>query len=476
MDATQHVLTIFERLSAIPRGSGREAQISGWLQALANERDIPWQVDDYGNLLIRVPATPGRETAPVIVLQGHLDMVCEKTPDSPHNFLEDPIHCIVDGDWLHADRTTLGADNGIAIALALALASDPSVAHPALELLFTVQEEVSMGGADQLKPGFIKGKILINLDSEDEGSFIIGCAGGQTTHIRLPLALINPTETAAFRLQVSGLRGGHSGLDIHKHYASANKLLARVLDCIQQLTPLGLMSLTGGTAHNAISREGEAIFVCASGQVVSIQQTVREFETILKSEYAPIDGDIRLSLTPVAPGLAASQPDSRRVIQLLMALPHGVAEMSSSVEGFVETSTNLARIEIDTLGLNVVTFQRSTVMTRLQELTARITSIAQLAGAEVSSGPANPSWQPNLKSPLLQHSVETYQNLFGRAPEVRMLHAGLECGTIGAIYPELDMISLGATIENPHSPIERMYIPSIERVWRYLVTFLETVQ
>lgn len=478
MDATQHVLNIFERLSAIPRGSGREAQISGWLQELAGERGFPWQVDPAGNLVIRVPATAGHEAAPVIVLQGHLDMVCEKTPDSSHNFLEDPIRCIVDADWLHADRTTLGADNGIAIALALALVADPSVAHPALELLFTVQEEVGLGGANQLQPGFVNGKILINLDSEDEGTFIIGCAGGQTTHIRLPLTFEKPTQAAAFHLKISGLRGGHSGVDINKHYASANRLLARVLDRIQKIAPrfdqqIALMSLAGGTAHNAIAREAEGSFACAAGQAASVQQVVHEFGAILKNEFAPIESGINLTLTPIEPGLCANEVDSARAIRLLMALPHGVAEMSSSVEGFVETSSNLARVEIEASALKVVTSQRSTVMTRMEELTARITAIALLAGAEVSSGPAYPGWQPDMKSLLLQRSVETYQTLFGSAPEVRMIHGGLECGTIGAIYPGMDMISLGATIENPHSPNERLYIPSIERVWRYLVTFLQ---
>ena len=476
MDPTQHVLSIFERLSAIPRGSGREAQVSSWLQGLAGERGFSSETDDAGNLVIRVPATPGREAAPVIVLQGHMDMVCEKTPTSSHNFLTDPIRCIVDGDWLHADQTTLGADNGVAIALALALVADPSVAHPALELLFTVQEEVGLDGAHRLQPGFIKGRILLNLDSEEEGTFVIGCAGGQTTRMRLPLKFEKPIGAAAFHLKVSGLRGGHSGVDIHKHYASANRLLARVLDTIQKITPLGLISLNGGTAHNAISRQAEVSFTCAAGQAALVQQAVREFNAVLESEFAPIESGILLTLTPVEPASAATAADSSRAIQLLMALPHGVAEMSASVEGFVETSNNLARIQIEASELKVVTSQRSTVMSRMAELTARITAIAKLAGAEVSSEPAYPGWRPDVNSALLKRSVETYQSLFGRAPEVCMIHAGLECGTIGSIYAGMDMISLGATIENPHSPNERMYIPSIERVWRYLVTFLQAYQ
>jgi dipeptidase D len=474
MDAIQNVLTIFEQLSSVPRGSGREAQISRWLQERAAARGFPCKTDDAGNLVILVPAAPGYESSPSIILQGHMDMVCEKTPESSHNFLTDPIRCIVEGDWLHADRTTLGADNGIAIAFALALAEDPTVARPALELLFTVEEEVGLGGANLLQPGFIKSRILVNLDSEEEGTFIVGCAGGQPTHMRLPLSFEAPVFTTAFQLTVSGLRGGHSGVDIHRHYASANKLLARALARLQKITPLALINLDGGTAHNAISRRAQASFAFAAEQMAAIQRSVSEFEAILNSEYSAAESAITLTLSPSQPGRAASTADTARAIRLLAALPHGVAEMSASVEGFVETSNNLARVEIVEDALRVVTSQRSTVMSRLEELTSRISAVGLLAGAEVSSTPAYPGWQPDMKSALLQRSIETYRALFGVSPVVGMIHGGLECGTIGAIYPGMDMISLGATIENPHSPTERLYIPSIGRLWRYLVAFLQS--
>lgn len=472
MDATQTVLNIFEQLSAIPRGSGREAQVSQWLQDRAAARGFSSQTDEAGNLVIRVPATAGYETAPCIILQGHMDMVCEKTPDSGHDFLSDPIRCIVEGDWLHADNTTLGADNGIAIALALALVEGPAVAHPALELLFTVEEEVGLGGANQLKPGFISGKILLNLDSEDEGTFIVGCAGGQSVRFILPLSFGPAPFAAAFHLKVGGLQGGHSGVDIHKHRASANKLLARVLAHIQKITPLALASLNGGTAHNAISREAEVSFVCAPEQAENIRQAVRDVEAILNNEYSASESGISLTLNPAQVARAANPASSALVIQLLTALPHGVAEMSASVPGFVETSNNLARIEIVDDTLRVVCSQRSTVMTRMQELSERIAACGALAGAQVVVSPAYPGWQPDMKSALLKRSVETYRGLFGSAPDVRMIHAGLECGTIGAIYPGLDMVSLGATIENPHSPGERLNIPSLTLVWRYLAAFL----
>jgi dipeptidase D len=472
MDATQTVLNIFEQLSAIPRGSGNEVQISQWLQDRAAAQGFSSQTDEAGNLVIRVPATPGYESEPCVVLQGHMDMVCEKTPDSAHDFMKDPIRCFVEGDWLHADHTTLGADNGIAIALALALVEDSTLAHPALELLFTVEEEVGLGGANLLKPGFITGKILLNLDSEDEGAFIVGCAGGQRVDISLPLVFAATPLDAAFHLKVSGLQGGHSGVDIHKHRASANQLLARVLGHIKKVTPLALCSLNGGTAHNAISREAEVVFACDLQHALAIQQAVRDLEIMLNSEYSVSESGITLTLTATEVSRAAKVVDSARVIQLLKALPHGVAEMSASVPGFVETSNNLARIEIVDDMLKVVTSQRSNVMTRIQALSERIAACGTLAGGKVVISPAYPGWQPDMNSPLLQRSVATYSALFGSAPGVRMIHAGLECGTIGAIFSGMDMISLGATIENPHSPAERLNIPSLTRVWRYLVAFL----
>jgi dipeptidase D len=476
MTPTQQILNIFEQLSAIPRGSGNEAAIRNWLQEWAANHGCTSKVDEAGNLLICAPGTAGYENAPAIVLQGHMDMVCEKTPDSTHDFTRDPIKFVVDGDWLRADRTTLGADNGIAIALGLALVEDPTVAHPPLELLFTVEEEIGLGGAGALKPGFFSGKTLLNLDSEDEGTFIIGCAGGQKAEIWLPLGWQTPTLSAALHLRVHGLRGGHSGVDIHKHYASANKLLGRALARIQHASPIALMHINGGTAHNAISREAEASFLCEKDGIPAIESAIRELEKTLNAEYSASESNIALTLTPVTPGRAATMADTAKAIHLLSALPHGVAEMSASVEGFVETSNNLAKVEIVDDALHIITSQRSTIMTRMEELTARIVAIGLLAGAEATNTPAYPGWQPDTSSPLLKRSVETYQSLFGAAPKVQMIHAGLECGTIGAIYGNLDMISLGATIENPHSPTERLNIPSVGKVWDYLVTFLRNAR
>ncbi|MEI6288954.1 MAG: aminoacyl-histidine dipeptidase [Chloroflexota bacterium] len=474
MEAAQHVLTIFERISSIPRGSGRESLLSDWLQTLAKEYHYQSKVDEAGNLLITIPASPGYETAPVVVLQGHMDMVCEKTSDSNHDFLEDAIQCIVDGDWMHADRTTLGADNGIAIALTLAIAGDPSVLHPTLELLFTVEEEVGLGGANLLKPGFITGKILVNLDSEDEGTFVIGCAGGQSSNIYLPVNYQKPIYPSACFLKVSGLRGGHSGIDINKHYGSANQLIARVLSRLQETTPITLMKLHGGTAHNAISREAVCTFGYDPAQEIAVKNAVRELEMTFSQEYDPVEQAISVVLSPADAGLTISVKDTQAVINLLMALPHGVSKMSANVEGFVETSNNLANIDLDQTGLKILTSQRSSVMSSMEELTSRITAIGHLAGAVVNNSTPYPGWQPDMNSGLLKRSIKTYKNLFGIEPGIKAIHAGLECGTIGSIYPGMEIISLGVTIENPHSPTERMYIPSVERVWKFLAEFLKS--
>ena len=474
MDSTQKILRLFEKISAIPRGTKREAALSSWLQAWAGERGYSYSVDDAGNLLIRVPATPGSESAPGLVLQGHMDMVCEKTPDSSHDFTKDPIVPIIDGEWLRADRTTLGADNGIAIALAMALIEDSSVAHPPLELLFTVEEEVGIGGALRLKPGFVSGKILINLDSEEEGTFVVGCAGGQTTRIRMGLWFEPLSQWQVYSLKVSGLRGGHSGIDIHKHRASANNLLARTLERIRGRVPLRIAALSGGTAHNAISREAQACVAFDSQNYETLKQVFKDFEQILAAEYAGVEDGIRLNLVPCDAQRAVNEVGTEKVVRLLLALPHGVAHLSASVDGFVETSNNLAKIEIVDDELRIVSSQRSTVMSRLDELTKRISAIALLAGAEVISQDSYPAWQPNMASPLLARSREIYQNLFAVSPKVEMIHAGLECGIIGDTFGGMDMISLGVTIQNPHSPTERMHIPSLGRTWQLLTALVES--
>ncbi|MBN2117455.1 MAG: aminoacyl-histidine dipeptidase [Anaerolineales bacterium] len=472
------ILERFEQISSIPRGTKREEMISRWLQAWAKDHGFSSRVDQTGNLAIYVHASPGLEKAPTIILQGHMDMVCEKTPDSNHDFMRDPIHCIREGDWLRADRTTLGADNGIAIAMALVLAEDRTMPHPPLELLFTVEEEIGIGGASTLDPNLISGKTMINLDSEEEGTFILGCAGGKTTFIRLPCAQeALPPDHDIFHLSVSGLQGGHSGADIHKHLASANKILARALDRIGQNVPVRLVALKGGTARNAIARDAELIFACPKGNEMVLREQVTAFEQEARGEYAKSDAGLSISFRASqtkSNAKAFGQADSANVIQFLMALPHGVIYMSASVEGFVETSTNLAVLELKDDGLHITTLQRSNIMSRLNEIDRYIEAVARLAGAEINFAEGYPAWQPNMDSPLLERSVKVYESLFNHKPAVSIIHAGLECGIIGDRCAGLDMISFGPTIKNAHSPDEKLYIPSVQRVWDLLDALLRS--
>jgi len=476
MDATKQILDRFGQISAVPRGTKREQKISRWLQDWAAEHGFKSRTDKAGNLVIQVPATKGFEKAPTIVLQGHMDMVCEKRADSPHDFTRDPIQNIREGDWLHADGTTLGADNGIAIAIALTSAEDKTTSHPPLELFFTVEEEVGIVGASQLDPSLISGKILINLDSEEEGAFVVGCAGGKTTKIQLPVGRVElESDPDMFSLPVEGLQGGHSGVDIHKHRANANKVLARALNYIQQAVPIQLNLLRGGTAHNAIPRSAEAIFACPAEMSGLCGQRFASFASQIQDEYARSDPGLKLRLQKMEEDRThwiVSVADTAKVIQLLMALPNGVAQMSITIEGFVETSNNLAVVELADNILHTTSSQRSTVMSSLEELTGRIEAIAHLAGAQFEHSGSHPAWQPNMDSALLKRAVDVYEGLLHQKPEVKMIHAGLECGVIGERCGGMDILSLGPTIKNAHSPDEALYISSVARVWEFLVELL----
>jgi dipeptidase D len=473
------ILSYFEQLNAIPRCSHNEGKVCRWLQGWADERHMAHACDAGGNLVVRVPASSGYESAPIMVLQGHMDMVCEKTPQSSHNFDKDPIISHMEGDWLTAGDTTLGADNGIAIAYMLALAEDPSGAHPPLELLFTVDEETGLNGAKALKEGFIQGRILINLDSEDEGVFTIGCAGGVDTCLTHEFDL-QPMAPGMrpYQVVVGGLKGGHSGIDIQKQRGNANKFLSRILTRISEVTPMGLISLHGGSRKNAIPRDAMALIGIDPAGADLAMQAVVQLEAAIKAEHAHSDGALFFTLNSAAQegdtSKWLSKGDSDKVIHLLMALPDGVAGMSPQVEGLVETSSNLAIGDLNEGKLSIVTSQRSAVMSRLHDMTARVHAVARLAGATVRDRDAYPPWQPDMASTLLDHSKKTYRRLYGQEPIIQVIHAGLECAVIGDIYPGMEMISFGPTIRNPHSPDERLFVPSVEKVWDFLVALLKT--
>lgn len=476
-DKTRNILNIFEQINKIPRCSKKEAKISQWLQQWANDKGLTFRKDSSGNIIIKIAATKGAENAPGIIIQGHLDMVCEKTEDSDHDFSSDPIQCVYDGDWLKGRQTTLGADNGIAIALGLAIADDPEIVHPPLELLFTVDEESGLLGAKAMDQGFAEGSILLNVDSEDEGVFTIGCAGGEDTRIRLALDFEElPTEISIYRLSASGMRGGHSGIDIHKHRASANKILARALHLLAKSGDMRLMSIKGGTVHNAIARDAGATVVLRPSQFARMQNVIKDFKQTVLGEYATSEPSLALSLSQIAydsdSNTALTPGNTHKAIQLLLALPHGVTGMSEDPDNLVETSNNLATVEIKDKSLEILSSQRSSVMSRLEEITARVEAAANLAGAEIKNENRYPAWQPDWSSPVLKHSQEVYQKLFSKTPKLQTIHAGLECGIIGSKHENMDMISFGPTIENPHSPDERLFIPSIARVRDFLVALL----
>lgn len=473
------ILNLFEQINAIPRCSKQEARLRQWLQDWANQHHFSYQTDAVGNLCIRIPATTTTAHASTtVILQAHMDMVCEKTADSSHDFNHDAIRCLRDGDWLHAGKTTLGADNGIGVAIALALASDSTVVHPPLELLFTVEEESGLTGASDLSPDLLTGNILINLDSEDEGILINGCAGGRNSDLSIPLHR-EPiaTNQIGLQIEVSGLKGGHSGIDINKHLANANQLLARTLQALQPVESWQLLQIQGGTVHNAIARYAQAWLTCPPAVVATMQTIVTNFNAIIRNEFATTEPNVLITIKPLTAEskltAALTIQQSRHLIQLLLTLPHGVIATLPSNENLVETSVNLAVITTQVTQIDILISQRSSVWSRLEELTNRINAIAALAGIEVTTTDLYPAWQPNLTSPLLAHCQTVYQSLFGPEPAIQVIHAGLETGIIGNRYPHMDMISFGPTIRNSHSPDERLFIPSVGKAWDFLVALLE---
>ncbi len=443
----------------------------------AETRQIPVKADRAGNLCITVAPSSGYERAPIIVIQGHMDMVCEKSAESGHDFSKDPIRLVYDGDWLRADNTTLGADNGIAIALALALAEDQSVVHPPLELLFTVDEETGLNGAKLLEPGFVEGKVLLNVDSETEGVFTVGCAGGRNTNISRKLAFTAlGGGSRIFDLSIGGLCGGHSGVDIIKQRAGANKILARALHQLSSVCDIRLVSIKGGSAHNAIARDAAAVFACNPAESDRLAEIISAFERSVKTEYEAIETSLAISLSQAdlatEEKAALSAQETTAVINLILALPHGVMGMSALLEDLVETSNNLATIEIRDKTLHIITSQRSSVMSRMDEITASINAVAALAGAETTIDSEFAPWTPDMQSALLKRCQEVYRQVSGKKAIVKSIHAGLECAIIGDKYPGMDMISFGPTLEDAHSPNEGLYIPSVGGVRDFMVALL----
>lgn len=464
----------FDAILRIPRGSKRETALRDHVIGLARRHGLEHATDSAGNLVVRKPATPGRAGAPITILQSHLDMVQEKNDDVAHDFDRDPIRPRRDGEWLKATGTTLGADNGIGVATMLALLEARDVEHGPLELLFTVDEESGLTGASGLSPTLLAGRRLINLDSEEEGSVTIGCAGGATTLLELPLddVPLGPDETA-LEVRLHGLKGGHSGLDIHLQRGNAIVLLTRALDAARAAAPFRLASLVGGNAHNAIPREARAIVVGERRALGEVRRSIEAEIGAVRAEYRTADPGLTLGISEAGPVPGGwSEERTLAVLGLLYGLPHGVASMSLDIPGLVETSDNLATVTVDGRRLTVLLSTRSSVASALTALRRKIRAVAALAGAKVEERDGYPGWKPDVGSPLLAVLSRVHEERLGRAPSVGAVHAGLECGILGEKYPGMDMISFGPQIEHPHSPDERVKIDSVGRFYDLLVATL----
>lgn len=474
---TQKILDAFAQISQVPRPSKREEKIVAWMMNWAAENGFEARTDEEKNVLIEVPATAGYENSQTLVLQGHLDMVCEKAKGHEHDFDKDPIEFIyTDDGWLTANQTTLGADNGIAIAMAMVAATDKTVGHPPLELLFTTDEETGLTGASSLQPGFIKGKQLLNIDSEDEGVFTVGCAGGEDARLMLPFSADEDLPShSAFKLVTGGMSGGHSGIDIIEDRANAIKLLFRGIHLLARETDVRLSTVTGGSARNAIPRDAEAIVLIPSKDADLAAEIISGLEQKAQAEYAKTDPNLTVQLVTINGNHKASSADTTQLVtDTVFVYPHGVTEMSKDIEGLVETSNNMATVDIEDGKLVILSNQRSSNMDSLDLLVERTQSVARLAGAEGSRSGGYPSWKPNMNSELLARCLRVYKARFGKEPIVEAIHAGLECGIIGAKYDGMDMISFGPTIKNPHSPDEMIEIESIGLVWDFMAALFES--
>lgn len=471
------ILKHFNALNTVPRQSKHEERVQAWLKAWAESKGLTTRSDAVGNLIVCVPGRGSKVTTPVAI-QGHTDMVCEKRPDVVHDFSRDPIRSVIKGEWLHAEGTTLGADNGIAVAMAMTLAEDDSLVHPPLELVFTIDEETGLTGANALDPDLLTSRILINLDSEDEGVFTVGCAGGVDTHLRRKFPCDASMSTQILlTLGMAGFSGGHSGVDIHEQRGNAIHALARVMQKVLAHPGWMLSSLAGGSAHNAIPREATALLVCACDEatLAAIHESCIALSEDIAQEFSQTDPGVRFewNVEPLgAPLEVLSETDSRAVNDLLLALPHGVAAMDAHVEGLVETSSNLARVALSKGELEIITSQRSSVPSRLLVITECIEAAGRLADCDISRGDGYPPWPPVWDAPLLAECRAAYEALTGKQPIVEVIHAGLECGVIGAKIPGMQMVSMGPTICNPHSPDERLHLPSVGRTWDLLLGIL----
>ncbi|TVR71204.1 MAG: aminoacyl-histidine dipeptidase [Marinilabiliales bacterium] len=467
----------FEEVSRVPRPSKKEGKITEWLIRFAAEQGLEIKRDAAGNLLITKPAAGGFENRQTVVLQSHMDMVCEKNSDVTHDFENDPIIPVIDGEWVRATGTTLGADDGIGMAAQLAVLASGDLQHGKIECLFTVDEETGLTGAFALEPGFFEGKTLINLDSEDEGELFIGCAGGVDTLATMEYDEEEiPSSHTGFMVKVGGLAGGHSGDDIHRGRGNSNKILNRFLWNLNNRYDMKLVSFNGGNLRNAIPREAEALFSIHRDDAGDMKEYFGSFRQAVMTEMTEADRGLSISLSEAElPGTAVDEDTQIDLLYSLYACPHGVIAWSPKIEGLVETSTSLASVKFKDNRILITTSQRSSSDSAKADVAAMVESVFRLANANVKRTGSYPGWNPNRDSKILNLTESAYKKLFGNEPVVRAIHAGLECGLFLEKYPGLDMISFGPTIKGAHSPDERLHIGSVTRFWDLLLEVLRTI-
>lgn len=466
----------FDEITKVPRPTHHLEKMKAFLVDWANKHNIPVKTDEVGNVVMTKPATPGHENAPTIILQGHQDMVAEKRGDSNHDFLNDPITTIVDGDWVKADGTTLGADNGMGCATAMAVLLDDKLVHGPIEALFTVDEEQGLIGANGLQPGFVTGSILLNLDSEEHGQLVIGCAGGKVTICRLPYKMeAAPAGHKYFRVHIDHFKGGHSGMEINLGRANANQQLARfVWECMQKYGDVRVAEIDGGGLANAIPREAHAIVGVPAECAADFCEYARVFNDCLHAEFLLAEGkDFVFEVKEEnAPSQVIEKVTADRLVSAIFACPNAVQGMSNAVPGLVETSCNLASVKMDGKIITITVHQRSSVDSRRDEIADRVKALFTMIGAEVVFDDTYVGWAPNPDSHVLRVAEESFTTLFGEKPRVEALHAGLECGLFLEKMPNLDMISFGPTLKDIHSPGEKANIPSVQKFWDFLCDIL----
>ncbi|HZX11430.1 MAG TPA: aminoacyl-histidine dipeptidase [Acidobacteriota bacterium] len=464
----------FQEFLKIPHCSGNEKAIGDYIISVAKRLNLDYKRDDVGNVVVSKKASKGSEDSVGVILQGHLDMVCEKNSDVEHDFKKDAIKTQIDGEWVKAKGTTLGADNGIGGCAALAIMENDDIKHPPLEFLFTVEEETGLTGATQIPEGFLKGKRLLNLDSEDEGEFTIGCAGGADSQIFLPSETEKNSSDEIYEFKLSGFKGGHSGIDINLGRGNAIKLLSRILWNVSQSISFQLFHIEGGNLRNAIPRESAAVLGIKSEDKDRIKEIIEKKFNEIKNEYKPIEPDAKYTLEQYNDelGEAIADDSKDKIINLIFGVPHGVVSMHPEIEGLVETSTNLAVVNTKKDKIQIICSTRSSTASALEATRDCINAIVNMAQAEITREEGYPGWKPNLESELLKTLKKVYKDTFDKEPQVAAVHAGLECGIIGEKFPGMDMISFGPTIEHPHSPDERVHIGTVEKFWKFSINLL----